>query len=103
VTLGLTVAIMGGAGVLTGQALARNWRPVWQVFFACFGLGLANRFFVYALFDGPLISLAAFVFDTAVITAMALIAYRISRVSKIVRQYPWLYERSNVFGYRRKH
>ncbi len=102
VFVGLTVVIVGGAAVMTGQALARTWRPVWQVLFACIGLGLADRFLVYDLFDGPLFSLKGYLFDTAVITIMGLVAYRLSRVNKVVQQYPWLYERSNPWSYRRR-
>jgi branched-chain amino acid transport system ATP-binding protein len=38
----------------------------------------------------------------AVITAMALIAYRITQVRKMVVQYPWRYERASLFAYREK-
>jgi len=33
--LGLTILIMGGAGYLTGEALARTWRPLWQLILYC--------------------------------------------------------------------
>ncbi|MBL28314.1 MAG: hypothetical protein CMM50_12290 [Rhodospirillaceae bacterium] len=102
VFIGLTVVVVGGAGVLTGQALARNWRPAWQVVFACFGLGFVDRFLSYALFDQRLLDPLRFVIDTLVIMAMALIAYRISRVTGMVKQYPWEYERSGPFAYREK-
>ncbi|MDP6515330.1 MAG: hypothetical protein QF926_01735 [Alphaproteobacteria bacterium] len=103
VFLGLTVALTGGAAVMTGQALARTWRPVWQLVFACLGLGLADRFFVYALFDGPLLSLTGYGFDTVVITLMSLAAYRFARTAKLVQQYPWLYERASPWSARRRH
>ena len=102
VFIGLTVVVVGGAGVLTGQALARNWRPAWQVVFACLGLGLVDRFLSYALFDQRLLDPLRFVVDTLVITAMALIAFRISKVASMVNQYPWEYERSGPFAYRKK-
>ncbi len=96
----LTVVIIGGAGVLTGHALAQRWRPVWQVVFASLGLGVADRFLVYALFDGPLLSPIGYVFDVAVIMTMALISYRIAHVTETVRQYPWLYERHGLWRFR---
>jgi hypothetical protein len=100
VFIGLTVVLIGGAGILTGQALARTWRPAWQVVFACCGLGVVDRFLTYSLFGGPLLSVVGYLVDTAVITAMGLIAYRISSVSALVQQYPWIYQRASPFTYR---
>ncbi len=101
VFLGLTVVLAGGAAVMTGQALARTWRPLWQVVFACLGLGMVDRFFVFSLFDGPLLSLAGYAFDTMVITIMGLVAYRLAWVAKMVQQYPWLWERASPWSARR--
>ena len=100
VFLGLTVIIIGGAAIMTGGALADGWKSPWQVVFACFGLALADRFLVYALFGGELLSLSGFVIDFAVITAMALIAHRLTMVHKMVAQYPWRYQRESLWSYR---
>ena len=100
VFIGVTVVLGGGAGILTGRAVAATWRPVSQLLFACVGLGLADRFLVYALFDGPLLSVGGWLFDTLVITAVAVAAYRLAWVSNMVRQYPWLYRRSGPWSYR---
>jgi Domain of unknown function (DUF6867) len=102
VFIGLTVIITGGAAIMTGRALADGWKPPWQVVLACFGLDLANRFLVYALFAGQLLSLSGFLIDFVVITALALVAYRITAVHKAVSQYPWRYERLSPFTYREK-
>jgi hypothetical protein len=102
VFIGLTVIIIGGAAIMTGRALADGWKPPWQVVFACFGLALANRFLVYALFEGELLSLSGFVIDFVVITAMALAAHRLTAVHKMVAQYPWRYERESLWSYRDK-
>jgi hypothetical protein len=102
VFIGLTVIIMGGAAVMTGRALADGWKSPWQVVFACFGLTLADRFLVYALFGGELLSLSGFVIDFVVIAAMALAAHRLTVVHKIVAQYPWRYERESLWTYREK-
>ena len=95
-----TIVLMGGAGFLTGQALATTWRPVSQAFGYSLLLGAANRFLVFALFGGPLLSLYGYILDTAVITAICLMGYRLTRAARMVRQYPWLYERSGLFGWR---
>jgi hypothetical protein len=102
VFIGLTVVIAGGAAIMTGRALADGWKPVWQVMLACLGLDLANRFLAYALFDGELLSLSGFLIDFVVITAIALLAHRITAVRKRVNQYPWRYERVSLFSYREK-
>ncbi len=102
VFIGLTVIITGGAAIMTGRALADGWKPPWQVVLACFGLDLANRFLVYALFGGQLLSLSGFLISLVVITALALAAHRITGVRKMVSQYPWRYERLSLFSYREK-
>ena len=86
---------------MTGRALADGWKPAWQVVAACFGLALADRFLVYALFGGELLSLSGFIIDFVVITALALIAHRLTLVHKMVAQYPWRYERESLWTYRR--
>jgi hypothetical protein len=102
VFIGLTVIIIGGAAIMTGRALADGWKSPLQAVFACFGLALADRFLVYALFGGELLSVSGFVIDFAVITAMALIAHRLTAVHKAVAQYPWRYERASLWSYREK-
>jgi hypothetical protein len=102
VFLGLTVIITGGAAIMTGRALADGWQPAWMVVAACFGLGLANRILVYALFQGELLSLSGFLVNFVVILALALLAWRITAVRKMVTQYPWRYERTSLFAYREK-
>lgn len=102
VFLGLTVVIMGGAAFLTGHAMASKWRSMWLTAFYTLLLGLGDRFLVYALFDGPLLSLSGYVVHTAVLMAISLTAYRMTRARKMVQQYPWLYERVGLFGWRER-
>src|SRR5919106_5400361 len=102
VFVGLTVILTGGAPFRPGGALADGWKPPLQVVFACFGLALADRFLVYALFEGDLLSLSGFVIDFVVITAMALVAHRLTVVHKMVAQYPWRYERESLWTWREK-
>jgi len=96
----LTVIIMGGAAYMTGQAVAATWRPYWQVLLYALLLGLTDRFLTFGLFEGELLSLSGFVVDTAVITAIALFAFRVTRVARMVSQYPWLYRRDGLLNYR---
>jgi len=97
-----TVVIMGGAGYLAGQALAANWRPGWQVAAGACLLGLADRFLLFALFEGQLLSLDGFLLDTCLILVFAFAGYRRMTADKMVSQYPWLFERNGPFGWRRK-
>jgi hypothetical protein len=99
VFIGLTVVLVGGAAWLTGRAIALTWRPIGQVLWACLGLALAARFLTFALFDGPLLSLPGFVVAYLVLTGIALLAYRVTLVARMVRQYPWRYRRVSLFAY----
>jgi protein-S-isoprenylcysteine O-methyltransferase Ste14 len=100
VTLAVTLVLMGGCALMTGRALALNWRPVWQLVFYCLLLGLGDRFLVFALFGGELLSLPGYLIDTALLLSIAAIAFRVSRARQMVRQYPWLYERAGPLGWR---
>jgi hypothetical protein len=98
----MTVIIGGGAAFLAGRALAGKWRPIWMGVAYMMLMGLALRFFHYALFSGDLLSLHYYLTDTAVLIAFALLGYRLTRVKQMVKQYPWLYERAGPFAWRRR-
>lgn len=100
VFIGITLIFMGGCSFMAGQALAATWRPLWQAVPYALMLGLADRFLGYALFQGKLLSLPGYLVDAAVLTVVTLAAYRATRASQMVNQYPWLYERTSIFGWR---
>lgn len=102
VFVGVTLCVMGFAAFMTGQALAVTWKPAWHAIAYAVMLGFADRFLAFSLFGGPLLSLPAYLIDTAALIAIALLAYRMARVRKMVSQYPWLYERAGVFAWRDK-
>jgi ABC-type uncharacterized transport system permease subunit len=102
VFVGLTVIVAGGAAIMTGRALADGWKSSWHVVFACIGLTLADRFLVYALFGGELLSPSGFLIDFVVLVVLALLTYRVTLVRKMVNQYPWRYERISLFTYRER-
>tara|TARA_Y100001936_G_scaffold253799_1_gene321140 strand:- start:467 stop:802 length:336 start_codon:yes stop_codon:yes gene_type:complete len=97
-----TVVIMGGAGYLTGQAIAGTWRPIWQLVAYSLLLGAFDRFLVYALFKGQLLSLSAFAIDSLVILAIAFLGFRLTRARIMVKQYPWIFERAGPLNWKRK-
>ena len=100
--LGATLLVMGAAAWLTGQAVASTWRPAWMVVLYCLLLGGVDRFLIWGLFGGSFLSPGGFATDAAVLTAIGLVAFRLTRVARMVRQYPWLYQRSGWFSYRKK-
>jgi hypothetical protein len=102
VFLGMTVILFGWAAFMTGQALASTWRPMWQVFPYSILLGIGDRLMTFFLFQGMLTSIPAYLFGTLILTTIALLAYRLTQVHKMITQYPWLYERVTLFSWRTK-
>ncbi len=98
----VNVIIGGGAGYLSGRALASNWRPISHLIFFMMLLALVVRFFHFALFDGTLLSLHYYVVDALVLIGISLLGYRLTRVRQMVTQYRWLYERVGPFSWREK-
>lgn len=100
VFFGFTVLVAGGCALLTGQTLAQGWKPRKILFAYALLIGVADRFLVFALFGGPLLSPLGFISHFAVIALIADAAYRATLARRMVGQYPWLYERSGPFGWR---
>lgn len=97
----VTVALGGGAAWLSGRAIARGWGPAWHVVIAAVLLGGAARFIHFALFHGDLLSAASFGCDTGFFLIVGLVAWRATRASQMVRQYPWLYVRAGPLNWRK--
>lgn len=102
VTVIMTVIIGGGAAFLAGRGLAAKWRPVWMPIVYMIPLGLALRFFHYALFNGNLLSLHYLIVDTLVLMAAAYLGYRLTLSRQMVKQYPWLYQAAGPLGWKAK-
>ena len=102
VFIGITLVLFGGAAFLMGQALAETWRPAWQNVVYGALLAIGDRFIVYALFGGELLSIWGYLVHAVVLIAISLTSYRMSRAWRMVQQYPWLYERTGVFTWREK-
>ena len=98
----MTVAVMGFAAFMTGQALAGTWKPIWQAAFYSLLLGFADRFLTFSLFDGELLSLSGYLIDSAVLVAIGLFAHRLTQARKMATQYPWVYERAGLLSWREK-
>ena len=102
VFIGITVIIMGFASFMTGQAVAKTWQPMWQVVVYSILLGGADRFLVFALFEGELFHFGGYIIDTLVLMAIGALGYRLTLARNMVGQYPWLYERNGPLGWREK-
>lgn len=98
----VTLVVMGFAAFMTGQALAGTWKPLWQVVVYCLLLGFGSRFLIFSLFEGELLSLSGYLTDCAVLVAIGLFAFRLTRARKMVSQYPWIYERAGLLGWQER-
>ncbi|TAN64982.1 MAG: hypothetical protein EPN20_07875 [Magnetospirillum sp.] len=101
VLIGLTITLFGGCAFMTGQALATSWRKWWLVMPYGLLLGAADRFLGFALFHGELLSVAGWVLDSAILIAIALAAFRLTRARRMASQYPWLVQRTGPFSWKR--
>jgi hypothetical protein len=102
VFVGLTLVLFGAAAFMTGRALAATWRPAWQAVAYCLLLAAGDRFLGFALFGGTLLSPSGYAADSVTLAAIALAGYRLTQAAKMTQQYPWLYERAGLFGWREK-
>jgi hypothetical protein len=103
VFIGLTLVLAGSAAMSMGRAIARTWRPLWQIVPYGLLLGATDRFLSYALFGEELLHLTGFLVISAILIVLAFLAYRIARTNKLVAQYPWLYQRGTPFSVRERH
>ena len=98
----LTVIFGGGAAFLSGRGMAMKWRPAWMPLLAMVPLTAGLRFLHFALFEAQLTSLHFFITDFIVLLAACFLGYRTTLARKMIRQYPWLYERSSPLSWRTK-
>jgi hypothetical protein len=97
----VTGLLGGGAAWLTGRAVATTWQAPWKVVFAMVPLAAAARFIHFALFHGNLISLTSFACDLGLFVILGLFAWRATSAALMTRQYPWIYARAGLFGWRK--
>jgi hypothetical protein len=106
-TLGLVLlfnlVLVGPASFAAGQGVAATWRPWRQLVLYTALLSAGLRFFDYALADGALWSIGGFVLGWLVQFGIAALAWRLTRASQMVRQYPWLYRRKGLLGWEERH
>ena len=100
VTIGVTIVLMGFAAFMTGQGMARTWQPFLLGFCYCLMLTVADRFLIFALFEGQLLSLTGYLIDFVILAIIYAMAYRITQARMMTTQYPWLYRRAGLFSWR---
>ena len=94
--------LAGGAAWITGKALADGWKPLWHALAYSLLLALGTRFVLFALFKSALLSLPGLLITLAILAGLSALSFRISRARKMVAQYPWLYERAGLIGWRQR-
>jgi len=97
---GLTLLLFGAAAVATGRALARHWRPLWQVVPYALLLAAGDRFLLFALYGGALLSPSGYAAAAAILLVFTFLAYRMTLAQRMVQQYPWLYESAGILRWR---
>jgi len=102
VFIGVTLVLMCGCAILMGRAPASSWQPARRAVPYALLLGIADRLLIYALFNGDIKSITGFVVDTYCISMAALVTYRFTLARQMVRQYPWMYRRFLIFGWRKR-
>jgi hypothetical protein len=100
--LGLTLLLFGAAAMASGRALARQWRPAWQTIPYALLLAIGDRFLLYALFGGELLSATGFAVAATLLLMLCFTAFRLTLVRLMVRQYPWLYETASPLAWRER-
>jgi hypothetical protein len=95
--------ILGGAAAWqAGRAIAHTWRPFWHIFAYMALLGAAVRFAHFALFEAELLSVPSYLVDTAFLTAVGCLSWRLCRTTQMVTQYNWLYVRTGPLTWRER-
>jgi hypothetical protein len=98
----VTVVMFGAAAWQTGQALAQTWRPYAYVVVYGLMLAAADRLLLVLLFGGSLFALVPYLVAAAVLIGLGTLAFRLTRVRRMVSQYPWIYERDGLLGWRER-
>ena len=102
VFIGVTLVFMCGCAILMGRSLASSWQPARRAVPYLLLLGITDRLLIYGLFNGDIKSIPGFIIDTYCISLAGLVTYRFTLAAQMVRQYPWLYRRFLIFGWRKR-
>jgi hypothetical protein len=98
----VSVLLGGGAAWLAGRAIASTWRPWWHVAFYMLILGVAVRFFHFALFDATFLSPHYYLVDAAICLGFGFAGFRATRAAQMTSQYRWINARTGPFAWTRR-
>ncbi len=98
----VTIVMFGWAAWHTGQVLAQTWRPYGYAILYGAMLAAADRLMVVLLFEGRLFAPVPYLLTLVILVGLASLAFRLTQVRKMVGQYPWIYERDGLFGWRER-
>ena len=98
----VTIVMFGWAAWHTGQVLAQTWRPYWYMVLYGAMLAAADRLMLVLLFEGRLLAVPPYLLTLVVLVGLGSLAFRLTQVRKMVGQYPWIYERDGLLGWRER-
>ncbi len=98
----VTLVMFGWAAWQTGQAIAQTWRPYWHTIVYGLMLAAADRLLLVLLFGGKLLAAPPYLVAAVVLVALGSLGFRLTQVRKMVGQYPWIYERDGLLGWRER-
>jgi len=98
----VTVVLGGGAGWLTGRAIARSWLTNWHLLVYMILLACAVRFIHFSLFEGTLLTAWYYLVDLAVLLIIAFAGKRYTRAGQMGTQYSFAYGRSGPLGWSKR-
>ena len=98
----MTLALFGWCSYQLGKAMANTWQPISLMIFYVLLLTSFDRFLLFALFEQELLSVVMFLIDFITLSLISLISYRIAKISYMVNQYPWKYQKTGFFSYKNK-
>ena len=96
----VNLVLAGSAAWVTGKAIAIGWKPLTHALAYCLLLALGTRFVLFALFGAKLSSLPGLVVALGILLTIGALSFRVNQVRKMIVQYPWLYERAGLLGWR---
>lgn len=97
----VTVVLGGSAAFMSGRAVAQTWRPYWHIPLYMAPIAATVRFFHYALFGEPLVSLQNYLVDYGVVLIAASLGFRLLRARQMAQQYHWLFRRNGLLHWRK--
>ena len=98
----MTLTLFGWCSYQLGKAMANTWQPISLMIFYVLLLTAFDRFLLFALFEQELLSVVMFLIDFITMSLISLISYRITKISYMVNQYPWKYQKTGFFSFKNK-